>query len=436
MAIAGIGLVAALLLCLFSWQMAAAMLWFAVLTPVLQHAVTGFRFQTPLFQRARNVLSAGGIKGLIRPVAVGLILFCLLAIVGLLPHFIVATIFAATIACLFHFTVDATLAMQREQELQPTKQFLKQQRIGGIDETSLQRFVAKYSGQNWEEYFEDLFGYDAMRQARSQLASSSSSGKRNRSGYIRDWAIGWCENRIDCIKQARDLKSLKKIEQAALVAEGVSAEQAAEQAEQVAYAFVSDARKNRGELRVQRQQTSNLDPVQAAEQKRQRIKKMLAEAGSGKHKRPLNESLSGPLDLLLGNQVRLLLSVGLLVGCALWARQNGLFDSLSIEDVQQAAGELSEVARSTVAGESQDGGQQLIDAAQDIKDKTARSTTPLNVPLIGSLFFGIGSGLAGAMLLLSSFFRGWKMSLFAIPAALLTWLGPILGVLSLEPESE
>ena len=58
----------------------------------------------------------------------------------------------------------------------------------------------------------------------------------------------------------------------------------------------------------------------------------------------------------------------------------------------------------------------------------AKESEPLRFPIIGDWFTGFGPGVAGLLLVISAFFRGWKMSLFLIPAAFIAWVGPALGV--------
>ncbi len=54
-------------------------------------------------------------------------------------------------------------------------------------------------------------------------------------------------------------------------------------------------------------------------------------------------------------------------------------------------------------------------------------------PTVTNLFHDFGPGVAGLILLISSLYRGVKMSLFAVPGAALGLLGPRLGLPAIGP---
>jgi hypothetical protein len=60
------------------------------------------------------------------------------------------------------------------------------------------------------------------------------------------------------------------------------------------------------------------------------------------------------------------------------------------------------------------------------------ATRSLSLPIVGQFFAGFHAGVAGLILVSSGFFSGWRMGLFAIPAAAIAWLGPALGVPGIE----
>ena len=316
---------------------------------------------------------------------------------------------------LFYLGVDRQIALQRKPAIESVEELVKKLRISGVEESSIQRFIAKYSGSNWEEYFQDIFGYEAMRSVRAD-ASWQAGSKRKRFRPVRDFLIDRMEERLSVARSRRDQKKLQKIEQEALVESGMSEDEAATKADQFSKALVDEAAAWRRAATEYRPHAP-IDPVAAAQAKRQRIKAMLADARSGKYRRrPLAERLEGPFDLLLGNHVRLMLGCLLIAGCTLWAQQNGIFDTVSVEKIR-------DVATTTV----DQGGTSVSDAAKQI-GISSDQTQPLNWPIVGSWFDSFGSGVAGLILLVTALFRGWRMSLFALPAAVVAWLGPSLGI--------
>jgi hypothetical protein len=205
-------------------------------------------------------------------------------------------------------------------------------------------------------------------------------------------------------REARDRKHLEKIETAALQATGVDPAQARQQAENMAAAMVDHAATAR---RSPETAGAAVDPQAAAEAKRARIKAMLAEARSGKFATKPNPMrfVTGPLGFFLGAKLRFFAGCALLTGCLLWLNQHGVF---SVEEGGLAeAGGLGSV--------------NLIGPSE-----------PLQFPMVGVLFDSFNPGIAGLMLLLATCFRGWKMTLFVLPAAAIMVLGPKLGIPGVE----
>lgn len=154
------------------------------------------------------------------------------------------------------------------------------------------------------------------------------------------------------------------------------------------------------------------DPAAAAVAKRARVKAMLAEARGGKEPPPppMQDTINGWLDAVAGPRLRFLAGCVLVIGCVLWIQQNKVI----------SGSELREAAASAI--ESREAG-----ALQDVQLDFSE-TKPLSVPIVGRYFDSLNAGLAGLMLLFTSLFRGWKISVFLLPAAVIALLGPSLGV--------
>jgi hypothetical protein len=77
-----------------------------------------------------------------------------------------------------------------------------------------------------------------------------------------------------------------------------------------------------------------------------------------------------------------------------------------------------------VAAELEEKGRAILEAS--------RRAEPLRLPglpgWVGALFRDFNPAVAGLLLLFSSFFRGWKMSLLVLPAAAIALVGDRLGV--------
>ena len=135
-----------------------------------------------------------------------------------------------------------------------------------------------------------------------------------------------------------------------------------------------------------------------------------ARAGKYSSKRRKVGLLTRPLGLALGGKMRFALGCLLIVGCMMWINQNGLTEK------------VSKAAEQAVAGQ----------AVGKIDLISQGGTRPLDWPLIGKFFDSFNPGAAGVMLLFLALFRGWKMSIFALPAAAIMCLGPTHGIPGIE----
>jgi hypothetical protein len=122
-----------------------------------------------------------------------------------------------------------------------------------------------------------------------------------------------------------------------------------------------------------------------------------------------------PLTYAFSGKVRFLLGCLLLIGCGMWLRQN---DLLSRDSVEQVGSAFS-------AGVQQGDAASLAAEAESVAVKPMKS---LSLPLIGSLLSSYNAGMAGLVLIALGLFRGWKMSLFALPAAAIMVLGASFGI--------
>ncbi len=132
------------------------------------------------------------------------------------------------------------------------------------------------------------------------------------------------------------------------------------------------------------------------------------------------------LDRLFGGQVRFAVGALLLIGCALWANQNNLFDKEKLDKVssalQSSAANLSKTTADLDAGKA---------AAAQVGQQVSQvigQTQPLKFPVVGAYFRSFATGVIGLLIVLSACVGTWRLTLFAGVAAGITLLGPQLGV--------
>jgi hypothetical protein len=143
----------------------------------------------------------------------------------------------------------------------------------------------------------------------------------------------------------------------------------------------------------------------------------------------------GPLNLVLGPGPRFLAGATLLTGCLLWMHQNQMLTREKLEEATATAKELGTKAQEVASEAVKTKDVAVLQGARKTFSKVdlpklPEVTAPLHLPLlpqrVSRLFHSFSPGVAGLILLVSSFFRGVKMSLFAVPGATIALLGPSL----------
>ena len=327
--------------------------------------------------------------------ALGAIVFLLVAMIaGMLPGFIVGGLLGAIAGAAYHFVVVAPSRRKREPVVNDAEKFIRDLRINGADEEGVRSFAARYAGKRWQEIFEALFGYDSLCKMREQLHGDPSFSASTDTS-LRDKICASLASKSNANREARDLKRLAKIEERGLQSEGISAGDARERAWQMAAAVMDNAK-------AVAPPGAPVDAEAAAEQKRQAMKSMLAEARSGKYKKKRDKL--APLRFALGGQSRLLAGCVLLVVFAIWGNNNGLFDTLKEIDVRNL---------------------DVGDAARGVSG-AATEIDPASATLLGASPWSVG--IAGLLLALSSFVSGWRMTPFAVAATVVILYGHVFGI--------
>ena len=113
-------------------------------------------------------------------------------------------------------------------------------RLRGVSEEAIQQYICKFAGEQWEEVFEELFGYDAKLAARAKWGAGPKGPRPKFAGW-RDPLMRWIDERQRARHEGRERKHLQTIEQQKLVAEGMAPAEAQRKAEQVADAMVEMA---------------------------------------------------------------------------------------------------------------------------------------------------------------------------------------------------
>lgn len=409
-----------------SWRWACGFLLLPIAAWTSYFVISGYLEEGNLFGRLREFIFHSGWVSWLKCLAITALLLLAAITIGLSLPVLVLGGLGVGLGVGYYFLIHKSIQRARVSAVDDSKQLTKTLRLKGMDEPTIQLFFAKYAGDHWEEFFENLFGYPAKIRIRNELAKSELGKRRPRFWAWRDRIHDRLVAQIDALTTEKEKRHLQKIEQAGLQAQGVSATQARQQSLQMADALVDHGDSIRD---TYLRPGATVNPEVQRQQQRSKVKAMLAEARSGKYaaaKTPL-QRFDPVLNRTFGSFARFLAGCLLVLGCALWARQNGLLEAIATT-AQNASSAITD--RGGIEAISKEGLVSAGETAQQaLAESLSQDSTPLQIPVLGSLFFwNFNALIAGLILLVSSLFFGWRMAVFAFPAAALTLWGAGFGL--------
>ena len=327
----------------------------------------------------------------------------------------------------FTIAFDAPLARSRLASLVASRDLLTLLRRRGASEVDLRESARRNLGPHWHEPFEFLFGIDATAAA---LAAEGGRPPRFRRHSGRIAVLRWLDARLQERRDLRDRERFEPIEERAAVARKVNEMTARRRSRRVAEALIVVSREVRATATAP-EFTSNLavpvvprpipDLIREAVETPDRLLTSTYSDDRDVDRGP-NFALRW-LAILIGPRLRFLLGGVLVAAFLLWADQVGVISSSQIK----AQAERAMTDRDVNEMAAVDVDLARVQAAEE----------PLRVPGIPEpltkMISGYGVGVAGLILLASSVFGGWKIALFAIPGAVVAWLGPRWGVPAIGP---
>lgn len=363
---------------------------------------------------------------------VGGILFLVAGLLlGGIVWWLIFAVLGAGVGAGMYFVFDRRIKSERADSAALLRKLAFEMREEGDDELEVRTEFAKRCGKNWEPAFEELFDYDAKLEMRARLKEVGERDRPKHAAWL-DPILSWMNRRVTASKLAADIGNLENIEQQGLIAEGMSKKQAEEEAQKRASNAVDKAM----EIRIASPARVTTEPseagrqpieMDAAELKRARIKAMLADAKSGRYSKKKSSAgcLGSMLAFAIDGKLRFVLGSLLLTGCLLWVNQNGL---VSGEQLKESGEQLKEAASQAIENRelNMDDVEGAVEDAVDTE--TLTKMEPLKIPIVGQFFDSFNPGIAGLLLLFTAFFRGWKMTIFALPAAAIMVFGPTLGI--------
>ncbi len=441
-------------------------LGFGVLTAVLGFVFVGMKRRDALFARARQfVLGAGFIEWILMLGGLALLGWVLWN-VGWLWWWLAGGVLAAVVAAFYASVVDKGVESDRQPMVTRAERVLREMRQAGVDENEVRKAVAEAAGDQWEAFYESLFGYTQKLEARRTFGVDDRGKHRPRDGAWRDPILHWLDERLEGRRLKRDQKLMKALATNELIAKGVRKEAAERQAENQANREIGKGAmlrdQVREELRRELGQTLREEIAKELDRRQEEDDELRDERGNKIRRREvkytdddferIQESYFkrryGTIwDLLVGQQVRFVLAAVLLAAFALWFNQNQeeILMGTPTEEAEAAEDAPDDLQRSidfrnradTGNDNDTDTAEAPVDAGIDWYISRDRSVEIPGVSAdITHWVSGWRAGLAGALLLLSSFFYGRWLGILSLTSAGIALAGPVIWHegLNLSPE--
>jgi hypothetical protein len=436
----GLCAILAALAAVFGSSLSARVLWtgayagLAVLTVLSYVVITGITRRNIVFLKLRQLVFGARIIDWLKFIMVAAVVGLLLYVFNLLPVWIGVSIVACGLAAGFHFGLELLRDRQRKTQVDQIEEMLRTMRMRGLDEDALRQFVCRYAGDHWEEFYESLFGYEAKIEARQNWGISLRGKPRPKFAAWRDALVAWVDARAIARKQARERKLLARTEEKRLKAEGMDLLQARKKAQKQADKLVQKAETLKQTIADARSESDRRSAPTAGPARVAVVKpgSLLEtddsdddDSGGGRKRQSyLQRRHGGLLGLMLGPTVRFPIALALLAVFFLWFHKaNPDFPQnagkLAKESVDQTQDQLSD------SGVTNDLELQAKPAHAGMSVETNRNDVeiPGIRPAIRHQLSGYPVGLAGALLLISCLFRGWKVGLMTIAGAAVMVVG-------------
>jgi hypothetical protein len=333
---------------------------------------------------------------------------------------------AVLISAAFYFAIDIVLARQRAGALEQMDMMLRQMRMRGLDEDALRQFICKYSGNQWEEFYEAIFGYEDKLVARQRWGVGARGRGRKKWGAWRDALIAWIDEKMRVRDEEARLELLAKVEERKMRAEGV--QQAKAKARRLATNVVAKADRMRESIRETAMRPQSLSGQPSVTVVRPSIlddSPTDEEIVHRKHESYLQRKYGSIWGLLLGAQLRFLVGLGILAGFLLWMYMS---NPDFLHNLAKKGAQESSQAIDKASGED----KYQTEPQPQVDVNLVTPTKPLEIPhnpvplrFSEKILAIIGSyqgGLAGALLVISALFRGVKMTFYMVAACTLILL--------------
>lgn len=404
----------------FSPRFAMGVIGTLMTTGVSYFTIRGLFEKTHLFSRTRDYLFSNQLgdwltMGVTAIVGVVLAIF-VLGITGSL----IAVILGPLLGLGLYFGIDKVLSVKRKPAVEEAEKLFKVLRLRGLNEDLLRQFVCRFSGNNWEEFFEELFGYPAKMNARNWLKGETGKSRKT-FRWWRDPLVRWVDKRFDARDQLRQIRHLEKVEMQKLVAQGIDKAEAKVRARNIAKLMTENAeawRQSQSQIRAQSTQVQDQTIADTGKQPRPTLSNLSRNLDEKlKNRGPkvtMADRFHGTVSFFIGPRLRFLVGV-ILFGLSLWWMQaNGKVAALS------GAGFMDAV-------------EIIFSQNAYAEDGTVSETRPIPLPLVPTALLAplnsINHGVMGLVFIFSATIWGWLVTIPVVLGGFVALFGGSLGVL-------
>jgi eukaryotic-like serine/threonine-protein kinase len=451
----------------FNFGIPAVFVGIPILSTLIYQIIIGVQQKTTLFARARSLIFGASFFDWI-VVVLGFALVCLLLwAFGLIWWWTAGAVLALALSFVFFTIVDGMVSKQREPAIGTIEKIMRDLRMKGVDETDIHQLVLKHAGDEWEELYEELFGYEEKMSARKFWGQSYSRRSRTGAKHAawREPIIAWIDDKLAARRAKREAKLLEKLEGKAAVAGGVDPAVAKKQAKLMADQFVARAAKLKAKAQKQKYKQEKADAKRAKKEARKASQKGIQgliddaahqsasgtddklvlvgnalegddeEGSESSGEGYLKRRYGGPLDIVFGRLPRFVLAALLIALFGVWFQQNDGRDmAKGFVDVTESR--RDEATEQVARREFQAG---TVTAGDVEAMKPVPKLTIKGIPDSWLTPFDKGwpTGLAGALLLIGSVFRGRMLAVGVLASSALALFGhlyefPVVGQIDMR----
>ena len=464
----------------------AAVVGLAVMTLLSYFVVTGIAGTNSLFVKVTRFIIGGGVWDWLVCVFGLAMVIGALVILDALELGLGVTVVAVGLALSVHLRLDRQVAAQQRKPIRRVEEMLMDMRRRGVADDTLRQFVCEQAGNNWEPFYEAMFGYEAKLEARRRWGSDELGRMRPKHKAWRDTVVNWIDARTPVPVEAPaeaspPVETQPRQDAPAGPAQVKPSAPGAEATPEGGVAPDAIAAAAAATAAAQAQTPAPPAPAgppslgeQAARTGRPGMWPAAPQMSEEEHARRDRKRAvwgaepSGPLGFLLGARMRFVIGVLLLGACVLWMQQNKRSlrddaeqikqqlisepqDAEAQPDAPDATGTADTPKVAVYSNAATGTDADVPDAADTKKDAEAQEeSTDVSVATNASLkppdwlpgqvrkwlndnnalrwFDGYGVGMAGLILIFSAFFGGIKIAVFMYPAAAAAMFGHRWGV--------